>query len=160
MIVPYAGGIDRVREMVRAYREAWRDAGHPPGAEQVQTSLHCYVAETRREAVEGARPRVERYIDVFGEAVSSWAGLQSGQYAGYGKMVESIARTTIESMLETNQALIGTPDEVVAQLRFQIEVFGEIEPSIQINFGGMSDREAFRTLELFAARVMPKFASR
>ena len=64
MIVPYAGGIDRVREMVRAYREAWRDAGHPPGAEQVQTSLHCYVAETRREAVEGARPRVERYIDV------------------------------------------------------------------------------------------------
>ncbi len=160
MIVPYAGGIDRVREMVRAYREAWRDAGHPPGAEQVQTSLHCYVAETRREAVEGARPRVERYIDVFGEAVSSWAGLQSGQYAGYGKMVESIARTTIESMLETNQALIGTPDEVVEQLRFQIEVFGEIEPSMQINFGGMSDREAFRTLELFAARVMPKFPSR
>jgi len=160
MIVPYAGGIDRVREMVRAYREAWRDAGHPPGAEQVQTSLHCYVAETHREAAEGARPRVERYIDVFGEAVSSWAGLQSGQYAGYGKMVESIARTTIESMLETNQALIGTPDEVVEQLRFQIEVFGEIEPSMQINFGGMSDREAFRTLELFAARVMPKFPSR
>ena len=160
MIVPYAGGIDRVREMVRAYREAWRDAGHPPGAEQVQTSLHCYVAETRREAVEGARPRVERYIDVFGEAVSSWAGLQSGQYAGYGKMVESIVQTTVESMLATNQALIGTPDEVVEQLRFQIEVFGEIEPSMQINFGGMSDREAFRTLELFAARVMPKFPSR
>jgi len=160
MIVPYAGGIDRVREMVRAYREAWRDAGHPPGREQVQTSLHCYVAETRREAVEGARPRVERYIDVFGEAVSSWAGLQSAQYAGYGKIVEAIARTTVESMLETNQALIGTPDEVVAQLGFQIEVFGEIEPSLQINFGGMSDQEAFRTLELFAARVMPKFPSR
>ncbi|HYU15785.1 MAG TPA: hypothetical protein VEL05_06935, partial [Candidatus Acidoferrum sp.] len=111
-------------------------------------------------AVEGARPRVERYIDVFGEAVSSWAGLQSGQYAGYGKMVEAIARTTVESMLETNQALIGTPDEVVAQLGFQIEVFGEIEPSLQINFGGMSDEEAFRTLELLAARVMPKFPSR
>jgi hypothetical protein len=28
---------------------------------------------------------------------------------------------------------------------------------VQINFGGMSDGEAFRTLELFASRVMPKF---
>ena len=160
MIVPYAGSIQKVRDMVRAYRQAWREAGHPPGTEQVQSSLHCYVAETHREAVEGAKPRIERYIEVFSEAVSAWATHQSAQYANYGKMVESIARTTIESMLETNQALIGTPDEVVEQLRFQIEVFGEIEPSMQINFGGMSDREAFRTLELFAARVMPKFPSR
>jgi len=28
---------------------------------------------------------------------------------------------------------------------------------MQINFGGIKDREAFRTLELFAARVMPHF---
>lgn len=35
--------------------------------------------------------------------------------------------------------------------------FGEIEPSMQINFGGASDEEAFRTLELFAAQVMPRF---
>jgi len=159
MIVPFAGGRGRVRDMVRAYREAWREAGHPPGAEQIQTSLHCYVAETHREAVEGARPRVERYIEVFGEAVHSWAGHQSAQYAGYATMVESIARTTIESMLADNQALIGTPDEVAEQLQLQIETFGEIEPSMQINFGGMSDEEAFRTLELFRTRVMPKFSA-
>ena len=159
MIVPYAGDMKRVREMVRAYREAWREAGHPPGKEQVQTSLHCYVAETHREAVEGVRPRIERYIDVFSEAVSSWANHQSSQYANYGKMIESIAKTTVESMLEGHQALIGTPDEVVEQLQFQIDTFGEIEPSMQINFGAMSDAEAFRTLELFASRVMPRFAS-
>ncbi len=75
-------------------------------------------------------------------------------------MVESIARTTIESMLADNQALIGTPDEVAEQLQLQIETFGEIEPSMQINFGGMSDEEAFRTLELFRTRVMPKFPLR
>ena len=28
---------------------------------------------------------------------------------------------------------------------------------MQVNFGGSSDEEAFRTLELFAARVMPHF---
>jgi alkanesulfonate monooxygenase SsuD/methylene tetrahydromethanopterin reductase-like flavin-dependent oxidoreductase (luciferase family) len=72
-------------------------------------------------------------------------------------MVESIARTTLESMLEGHQALIGTPEEVVEQLAYQIEVFGEIEPSMQINFGGSDEDEALRTLELFAGRVMPRF---
>jgi hypothetical protein len=48
---------------------------------------------------------------------------------------------------------------VVEQLAYQIEVFGEIEPSMQINFGGNGDPEALRTLELFADRVMPKFSS-
>jgi len=158
MIVPYVGGIEKVRGMVQAYRQAWRDAGHPPGREQVQTSLHCYVAETHAKAVEGARPRVERYIEVFGEAVSSWASLQAAQYADYGKIVQSIARTTLESMLEGHQALIGTPEEVVEQLAYQVEAFGEIEPSMQINFGGIGDEEAMRTLELFADRVMPTFS--
>ena len=157
MIVPYAGSIAKVRDMVGAYRAAWREAGHAPGTEQVQSSLHCYVAETPREAVEGARPRVERYIEVFTEAVSSWASHQASQYAGYDKMVASIARTTVESMRQDHQALIGTPDEVVEQLRYHLEVFGEFEPSMQINFGGISDAEAFRTLELFASRVMPNF---
>jgi alkanesulfonate monooxygenase SsuD/methylene tetrahydromethanopterin reductase-like flavin-dependent oxidoreductase (luciferase family) len=142
MIVPYVGGIEKVR-----------------GKEQVQTSLHCYVAETHAKAIDGARPRVERYIEVFGEAVGSWASHQAAQYASYGKMVDSIARTTLESMLEGHQALIGTPEEVVEQLAYQIEVFGEIEPSIQINFGGSGDDEALRTLELFAGRVMPRFTT-
>jgi alkanesulfonate monooxygenase SsuD/methylene tetrahydromethanopterin reductase-like flavin-dependent oxidoreductase (luciferase family) len=159
MIVPYVGGIEKVRGMVRAYREAWREAGHPPGREQIQTSLHCYVAETHAKAIEGARPRVERYIEVFGEAVSSWASHQAAQYADYGKVVASIAGTTIESMLEGHQALIGTPEEVVEQLAYQIEAFGEIEPSLQINFGGIGEAEALGTLELLADRVMPKFPS-
>jgi len=157
MVVPYAGDMQRVREMVRTYRAAWREAGHPPGREQIQSSLHCYVAESHRAAVEGVRPRVERYLEVFGEAVGSWAGHASGQYAGYTKMVASIAQTTVESMLERKQALIGDPDEVIDQLRYHVDLFGEIEPSLQVNFGGMSDAEAFRTLELLATRVMPAF---
>ena len=147
MIVPYAGDMKRVREMVRAYREAWREAGHPPGKEQVQTSLHCYVAETHREAVEGVRPRIERYIDVFSEAVSSWANHQSSQYANYGKMIEG------------KVAYVGPPAEVIDQVRFTREIFGEVEPSMQINFGGIVEDEAARTLELFAKHVMPRFSA-
>jgi len=114
------------------------------------------LAETHREAIEGARPRVERYIEVFGEAVGSWASHEATQYASYGKMVESIARTTIESMLRDRQALIGTPEEVVEQLRYHREVFGSSSPryrSIWRNRprGGVAHARALRT-----AASMPK----
>ncbi len=159
MVVPYVGSIERVAGLVRAYRIAWREAGHPPGREQVQSSLHCYVADTRQAAMDGARPRVERYIEVFKEAVSSWTGHQSAQYASYEKMVDSIARTTLESMVRERQALIGSPDEVVDQLRYHVEMFGEFEPSLQINFGGAGEEEAARTMDLLARHVMPRFAA-
>jgi len=42
-------------------------------------------------------------------------------------------------------------------VQFNRDLIGEHEPSMQINFGGIKDREAFRTLELFAAHVLPRF---
>ena len=157
MVVPYAGGLERLREVVQLYRDAWRRAGHPAGREQVQTSLHCYLAETRREAVEGFRRPTERYIEVFAEAVRSWQGQQSEQYAGYQKLVDGLASLTPQQILDNRTALVGTPEEVVEQLQYTRDVLGEIEPSMQINFGGIGDRDAFQTLELFASRVMPRF---
>jgi alkanesulfonate monooxygenase SsuD/methylene tetrahydromethanopterin reductase-like flavin-dependent oxidoreductase (luciferase family) len=157
MIVPYAGNLERTRELVQAYRDAWRDAGHPPGAEQIQTSLHCYVTETHQEAIEGLKRPIERYIEVFSEAVRSWAGQQSSQYAGYTSLVDAISALTPEKIIESHTALVGTPDEVIEQVQFTRDLLGEHEPSMQINFGGIKEREAFRTLELFASHVMPKF---
>jgi natural product biosynthesis luciferase-like monooxygenase protein len=157
MIVPFASNLERVRELVQTYRDAWREAGHSPGTEQIQSSLHCYVAETHREAVEGFRPPVERYIEVFAEAVRSWADQQSSQYAGYNKLVEAISALTAEKMMDSHTALVGTPEEVIEQVEFNRDLIGEHEPSMQINFGGIKEREAFRTLELFAKHVMPRF---
>ena len=157
MIVPFASNLDLVRDLVQSYRDAWRGAGHAPGAEQVQSSLHCYVAETHREAVEGFKRPVERYVEVFSEAVRSWTGKASGQYAGYEKLVEAIGALTPEKMIESHTALVGTPEEVIEQVEFNRNLIGEHEPSMQINFGGINERDAFRTLELFAGRVMPHY---
>ena len=73
-------------------------------------------------------------------------------------MVNAIGQTTIESMLRDRQALIGTPDDVIEQLRYHIDVFGHFEPSLQINFGGTAEKEALRTLEIIARDIMPEFA--
>ena len=156
MIVPYTGSVERVRELVRVYRRSWREAGHPPGAEQIQSSLHCYVADTRAAALAGFGRAMSRYVEVFAEAVSSWKGVSSPRYAGYEKMAESVSAYTAEKMLEQRMALVGTPEEVVEQVRYQRELFGEHEPSLQINFGGIQEPEALRSLELLASRVIPK----
>jgi alkanesulfonate monooxygenase SsuD/methylene tetrahydromethanopterin reductase-like flavin-dependent oxidoreductase (luciferase family) len=158
MIVPFAGALERNAALVKVYRDSWDAAGRPPGDGQIQVSLHLYLAENHREAMEGFKRPIARYIEVFGEAVASWEGRASGNYAGYAPMVEAIRKTTGESLIAGHTALVGTPDEVADELAYLRSVLGEFEPSLQINFGGMSDREAFRNLELFAREVAPRFA--
>ena len=75
--------------MVKTYRRVWRESGHPAGAERVQMSFHAYVAETHEKAVAGYTPAMQTYLDVFSNAVSSWAGLQSGGYPGYDKLTQA-----------------------------------------------------------------------
>lgn len=158
MIVPYAGKPGQLQDFVRTYRRIWAESGHRPGAEQVQVSQFCYVAENRDEARAGFERIARRYLEVFADAVASWQGKTSDQYPGYDKMVASILATTPAKILEGGGAFVGTPEDVVEQVKRCTEAFGPIEPSMQISFGGSTDAEAFRTLELFAARVMPRLA--
>jgi natural product biosynthesis luciferase-like monooxygenase protein len=158
MVVPYAGKPGQLQDFVRTYRRIWAESGHAPGAEQVQVSQFCYVAENRDEARAGFERIAKRYLEVFADAVASWQGKTSDQYPGYEKMVASILATTPAKILEGGGAFVGTPEDVVEQIQRCTEAFGPIEPSMQVSFGGSTDAEAFRTLELFAARVMPRFA--
>jgi alkanesulfonate monooxygenase SsuD/methylene tetrahydromethanopterin reductase-like flavin-dependent oxidoreductase (luciferase family) len=159
MIVPYVGKPGQLQELIRMYRRIWAESGHRPGAEQVQVAQFCYVAESRDEARAGFERVARRYLEVFADATTSWQGKSSDQYPGYDKMVASILATTPEMIIEKGGAFVGTPEDVVEQVRRCTEAFGPIEPSMQINFGGSKDAEAFRTLELFASRVMPRFAA-
>jgi natural product biosynthesis luciferase-like monooxygenase protein len=159
MIVPYAGGLERCSNLVKVYRQVWKESGHEPGTEQVQMSFHAYVAQSHAEAVKGYVPAMRTYLDVFTEAVSGWQGLQSGQYPGYEHLVAAIAAQTPEGNLEQGYAFVGAPDEVIEQVKRMRDLFGEHEPSLQITFGGIGDAEALRTIELFASHIMPVFKS-
>jgi alkanesulfonate monooxygenase SsuD/methylene tetrahydromethanopterin reductase-like flavin-dependent oxidoreductase (luciferase family) len=153
MIVPYAGKPGQLQEFVKLYRRLWAEEREP----QIQVAMFCYVAEKREEAQAGFERICRKYLEVFADAVVSWQGKTSDQYPGYDKMVASILATTPEKIVQQGGAFVGTPEDVIAQVRSCIDTFGVIEPSMQINFGGSKDEEAFRTLELFAAKVMPEF---
>jgi alkanesulfonate monooxygenase SsuD/methylene tetrahydromethanopterin reductase-like flavin-dependent oxidoreductase (luciferase family) len=157
MIVPYAGKPGQLQELVKLYRRVWAESGHKAGAEQVQVAQFCYVAERGDEARAGFERICRRYLEVFADAVVSWKGRNESEYPGYDKMVASILATTPEKIVAQGGAFVGTPADVSAQIEACKRAFGEIEPSMQINFGGSTDEEALRTLELFASRVMPAF---
>jgi alkanesulfonate monooxygenase SsuD/methylene tetrahydromethanopterin reductase-like flavin-dependent oxidoreductase (luciferase family) len=159
MIVPFAGTLERTGALLQVYRGAWAAAGRPPGQEQIQVSIHVCVAETHAEALEAFKPCIARYIEVFSEAVSSWEGRASGAYAGYAQMVDAVRAQTAEKLMDGHTALVGTPNEVAEELRYLHSVLGDFEPSMQMNFGGMRDAEALRTVELFSTRVVPELAA-
>ncbi len=157
MIVPYAGKPGTLLELVKTYRRVWRESGHPPGAEKVQVSMFACVDETREAARKTFNRIMSRYVETFAEAVLSWRNTSSPHYAGYEKMVEGIIATKPDDVIEKGGAYVGTPEDVIAQVRASVERFGEVEPSMHINMGGATDAESMRTLELFGTRVMPAF---
>jgi len=159
MIIPYAGGLERCSKMVELYRKVWRETGHEPGTEQVQMAFHAYVAETHAAAIEGYIPAMQTYLEVACEAIGGWTGRQSMQYPGYDRLVSAICSQTPENNLDNGYAFAGTPDEVIDQVNRMRALFGEHEPSLQVSFGGITDGEALRTLELFSTAIMPAFSS-
>ncbi len=157
MVVPYAGKPGQLQEYVKLYRRVWAESGHKPGAEQIQVAQFCYVAEKGDEAKRGFERICRKYLQTFADAVVSWKGRNEAEYPGYDKMVASILATTPEKIVQQGGAFVGTPDDVVKQIQDCIKAFGPIEPSMQISFGGSRDDEAFRTLELMASQVFPRF---
>jgi natural product biosynthesis luciferase-like monooxygenase protein len=158
MIVPYAGKPGQLQQFVGMYRRLWAQSGHKPGAEQIQVAQFCYVAEDRDEARRGFERICKRYLETFADAVQSWKGRNESDYPGYDKMVASILATTPDKIIAQGGAFVGSPEDVAQQVEACMKAFdGPIEPSMQINFGGSKDAEAFRTLELLAAKVFPRF---
>ena len=128
------------------------------GLNRFRWPFHAYVAETHAAAIKGYIPAMRTYLEVACEAITGWSGRQSAQYPGYDRLVTAIASQTPESNLDNGYAFVGTPDEVIEQINRMRVLFGEHEPSLQVSFGGMSDEEPLRTVDLFARYIMPAFA--
>jgi alkanesulfonate monooxygenase SsuD/methylene tetrahydromethanopterin reductase-like flavin-dependent oxidoreductase (luciferase family) len=65
---------------------------------------------------------------------------------------------TMHRILTEGRAFIGSPDTVEQQIRRTFELFGDVEPSLQMLFGNLPYDVAERSLRLFASEVMPRFS--
>jgi natural product biosynthesis luciferase-like monooxygenase protein len=149
----------RIKALIEIYREAWRKAGHP-GNGEVMVAFHMFCHEDARLAREIARGPFESYMRAIVESAGEWTtGAASADYRAYDKTVERLKTLTLESQIESGGAWIGTPDEIAAAIGRALDLAGPFEhASLQVNFADLDYSDAGRSLRLFAAEVMPRFA--
>ena len=156
MAIPMGGG--KMKELLGAYRDAWRAAGHP-GNGRVMLAYHMFCAPTRAEATEIAREPLNRYLKSLVSAASAWTeGLSSKDYPGYDKIIAGLAAETFESQVQKGAAWVGSPEEIADMIAKYDELVGGFEiASLQVNFNTVPVEAALRSMRLFSEKVMPRF---
>jgi alkanesulfonate monooxygenase SsuD/methylene tetrahydromethanopterin reductase-like flavin-dependent oxidoreductase (luciferase family) len=157
MIVPHLTSIAELRQNIRLYREAF--AAHDPDAAppRVHALFHLHVAATDAQARAEATEPLARYVEVIRRGASSQAGRSPDASLGYYAIIRHLDTLGDSRGLHESRALIGSPDTVERQIRSVLDLFGEVELSLQVLYGDMPCEEAARSLRLFAEHVMPRF---
>jgi alkanesulfonate monooxygenase SsuD/methylene tetrahydromethanopterin reductase-like flavin-dependent oxidoreductase (luciferase family) len=147
-----------LRDLVDAYRRAYRQA-HPGGVPRVAISIPLYVAETDRQAIDEGDRYLQRYLDVWTDAATSWDHVDSQDYPGYRGMAFALRRQTPKSFRANFNAVVGSVETVVAGVRTLAETLEPDEFLWQIDFGWMPIEHSRRTLRLFMEQVMPRLSA-
>jgi alkanesulfonate monooxygenase SsuD/methylene tetrahydromethanopterin reductase-like flavin-dependent oxidoreductase (luciferase family) len=157
MGIPLTGTL--TRDLIAAYREAWKEAGHP-GRGRVMLAFHMFCHEDRDEAARIAREPLNLYLKSLVDAASGWAtGTSSADYKGYDKMIEALSKETFETQTDKGAAWIGTPDDIADAIRRLDDEVGGIDvASLQVNFHTIGFEQAAASMRLFGERVIPRFA--
>ena len=157
MAIPLTGA--KMKELIAVYRQAWKEAGHP-GQGEVLVAYHMVCHEDGATARAIARDRLQAYLDSLVAAASGWVeGVSSKDYPGYDKVIAGLKTTTMDSLIASNAAWIGSPAEVRDGIaRAQQDSGGFELASLQVNFHTMQLDHALGSIRLFADKVMPHFA--
>ncbi len=156
MAIPMTGSV--MKELIKVYRKAWKDAGHP-GNGRVMLAFHMYCASNMQDARTVGEPELMDYFRTFANAARAWTtGTKSKDYANYDKIVEHLDKATFDGQVENGSAWVGTPDSIAKQIAAYNDAIGGFDlASVQVNFGLMDQRKAHASMRLFAKEVMPHF---
>jgi len=131
-----ASPMDALPANVRAYREAWRAAGHA-GQGEAYLQVPIYVAATAEQALADARDGLMRFATYR-------ADLMRGPL-------------TYEAALR-QKGIVGTPDMVAARIAELRETAGIDGISAEINVGSLlTHDQVMNSLRLYCLEVMPRF---
>ena len=135
------GGMpERFVPMVELYRESARRAGHDPASLQVGINSHGFIADTSADAADEAWPP---YADTMGRI---------GRERGWPPPT----RDRFEAERSPRGALlVGDPQEVIAKILFEHELFGNTRFLMQMSVGTMPHERIMRSIELLGTVVAP-----
>ena len=120
-----------------------------------------YLDEDERQVRTEAEQYVRNFLDFNASAIDSLAHRQEELTAtGYGFYASGVAEMfrhiTYDQCIEEELCFLGTPEQVIAQIRRLDQQIGGLNEMVIIsNFGGIEPWKAIKTQELFAQYVMP-----
>lgn len=142
------GPMEKVREITDRYRALWAAGGHDHGTLPLMgTTRHIVIAKTDAEAVAIARRAYRRWYESF---IYLW-NLNKGK-PRFATFVEDF-----DVLHKAGVAVAGSPATVRAVIADQAERAGVNYVLCRFAFGDLTLEESMRSVELFAAFVMPEF---
>jgi natural product biosynthesis luciferase-like monooxygenase protein len=148
---------EAMRHNLEVYRDAWQTAGYP-GRGRVMLAFHMHCAPDAEVAKSRAEGPINAYLKSLVAAASDWtSGAQSIDYSGYQQMITKLAADDFHSVLARSAALVGTPNDIVRQLRQFHEQCGGFEvASLQTNFSTLEPQLARESVTLFGKQALPQ----
>jgi alkanesulfonate monooxygenase SsuD/methylene tetrahydromethanopterin reductase-like flavin-dependent oxidoreductase (luciferase family) len=138
------------RTITDAYRAAWAAAGNPDAALPVMgMSRHIVIADTDDAALAIARRGYQRWHASF---MKLW--IKHGT-----KPPNALYPDSFDALQLSGLGVAGAPATVRAALSRQVEISGINYLACRFAFGDLSFEESRRSLDLFAAEVMPALAA-
>jgi alkanesulfonate monooxygenase SsuD/methylene tetrahydromethanopterin reductase-like flavin-dependent oxidoreductase (luciferase family) len=147
----YAPGID-------GYKTACAERGYTPDISFIRL---VYLDEDTRQIRTEAERYVRNFLDFNASAIDSLADRKEElTAAGYGfyasGVAEMLRHITYDQCVAEELCFLGTPEQVIEQIRRLDQQIGGLNEMIIIsNFGGIEHWKAIKTQHLFAQYVIP-----
>ena len=136
------GEVKRFQPLVEAYRQKALQLGHEMKDLKIAVTGHTYIADTYQQAASYYFPFYKNYKE------------QVSQQLGKPK---TFTEEMYKQLIAPEEALfVGSPSEIVEKILRQHEWFGHHRFLAQIDIGGLPFRQAAKSLELLATKVMPE----
>jgi alkanesulfonate monooxygenase SsuD/methylene tetrahydromethanopterin reductase-like flavin-dependent oxidoreductase (luciferase family) len=151
------GALSELAPNIRAYREAWKAAGHP-GEGHVFLRAPVYVADTPEKARSEPEESIMYFYRYLGERLvdsASRAGVRAIEdRAARGRRLETI---TYDEALR-DKIIVGTPEMVADRLMGLQEELGLDGILAEMNCGTrIAHAQVMRSLQLLCENVKPRF---
>ena len=151
------GNLSELAPLVKTYRDAWKEAGHP-GKGEVFLRVPVYVADTEEAAREEPRESIMHLLRYIGERLAASA-TASGAREIENRAERGQKKLTIdyEEVLR-ERMIVGTPERVIDRLQEVREELGLDGILAELNPGSLIPHErVMRALRLLCKEVMPRF---
>jgi alkanesulfonate monooxygenase SsuD/methylene tetrahydromethanopterin reductase-like flavin-dependent oxidoreductase (luciferase family) len=143
---------------INAYLAATRKAGHEPNIVYLRP---VYLGDNPATIEQEVKPALLNFLAFNASPVKGLPAKGELMAKGYGfyasGALESLTRLSYRDILEQEIGFIGSPEQVIGQIRRLSSQAPIAELAIITNFGGLEHSKVLKTQELFARQVMPAF---